>query len=345
MTAYTWYLKASIDRPLAGHLYHHLAVLTPPNTLQQLFYFAKSLCVGPPAVTTRSIMTLFEAVESERNTAPPLDTAFVKAHGILFRRLSMRRTIEEFLDLLDGHIGHVTHQFLEQGHCIAIANIAAMLEFGANDNILMKVINPSKDDNDAIRKTVTISAVPPDAEYLTNRTLRIIFERIGDRNVLPCIHVTLVFMFHLSRADQPAIALLEANFPWDSLVTLLNELLGDYKESTTRIESDAFPMPTKEDHRLCPEDFAMRGLPWTESYFPKEWFTDENKKLHADEIRSPFTHEKVMDQDYVEVESMVADQRVERILWLGCRLGDPFGPIKYNKGSVKPRFSIRGSTM
>jgi hypothetical protein len=39
-----------------------------------------------------------------------------------------------------------------------------------------------------------------------------------------------------------------------------------------------------DDIRLVPEDFAMRGLQWTEGYFPEEWFTsgniDEEKTYH-----------------------------------------------------------------
>ncbi|KAK0613361.1 hypothetical protein B0T14DRAFT_407105, partial [Immersiella caudata] len=39
-----WYSKASDAVPTTGRLYHHLAILARPNTLQQLFYYKKSSC-------------------------------------------------------------------------------------------------------------------------------------------------------------------------------------------------------------------------------------------------------------------------------------------------------------
>jgi len=60
-----WYFKASDKAPTTGRLYHHLAILARPNALQQLFYYAKSLCVAIPFTSAReSILTLFEPLEN-----------------------------------------------------------------------------------------------------------------------------------------------------------------------------------------------------------------------------------------------------------------------------------------
>ncbi|KAK4182422.1 hypothetical protein QBC35DRAFT_468099, partial [Podospora australis] len=56
-----WYSKASDKAPTTGRLYHHLAILVRPNASQQLYYYAKSLCVAIPFVSAReSIKTLFD---------------------------------------------------------------------------------------------------------------------------------------------------------------------------------------------------------------------------------------------------------------------------------------------
>ncbi|PQE16120.1 methyltransferase domain-containing protein [Rutstroemia sp. NJR-2017a BBW] len=77
-----WYSKASNKAPTTGRLYHHLAILARPNALQQLYYYAKSLCVVVPFTSAReSILTLFDPVLNAENgqgqyRLPPLDTAF-----------------------------------------------------------------------------------------------------------------------------------------------------------------------------------------------------------------------------------------------------------------------------
>lgn len=43
----------------------------------------------------------------------------------------------------------------------------------------------------------------------------------------------------------------------------------------SQIENDKLPSPERDDARPFPEDFAIRGLLWTEAYFPEQWFTNE----------------------------------------------------------------------
>jgi hypothetical protein len=331
-----WYSKASDKAPTTGRLYHHLAILARPNALQQLFYYAKSLCVVVPFTSAReSILTLFEPVLNAENgqgqyRLPPLDTAFVKAHAILFTNKNMERlepTVKDFLDLLDNQIGRVTRKFMEQGYHIAIANHVAMLGFASKDNVLMKALYPSKDDTDvqmlgASSNDMSLIMSPfKNAQRLSNATLEIVLQRIGDPNVLPFIHVTLCFMLHMSR-HPGAMDPLEADFPWELLSTFLNTLLATYKTSS-RIESDTFPLPEKDEVRPFPEDFAMRGLLWTDDLFPENWFT--NEKIDEEE-------------KYHELASMTA-QRKERVLYLGCRIARSGHGMKFD--SAKPEFSSR----
>jgi hypothetical protein len=333
-----WYSKASDKAPTTGRLYHHLAILARPNALQQLFYYSKSLCVVVPFASAReSILTLFEPVLNAENSQnqyrlPPLDTAFVKAHGQLFTNRDIEKfdaTVDEFLGLLDNQIGRVTRKFMEQGYHIAVANNVAMLGFAAKENVLMKAISPRSESGDirmAEGEDDDSMAFFKHAQRLSNATLKIVLQRIGDPNVLPFIHVTLLFIYNMSR-HPGAMELLEVDFPWDLLTVMLNTLMASYGMPATRIESDEFPMPEKDDKRPFPEDFAMRGLLWAENYFPDAWFANEK----VDE-----------EEKYHERASMTA-QRKERILWLACKIASRGPWISYagrqfsaGLGSVEP---------
>ena len=335
-----WYSKASDKAPTTGRLYHHLAILARPNALQQLFYYSKSLCVAEPFTSAReSILTLFDPVLNAENgqgqyRQPPLDTAFVKTHGLLFtnREIESRfgLAVNEFLGLLDNQIGRVTRKFMEQGYHIAISNSVAMLSFASRDNVLMRAISPPKDDEDT-----QMSGTSPDeaslsfksAQRLSNTTLSIVLQRIGDPNVLPFIHVSLVFMYRLSR-HPGAMSIVRADFPWELLSIMLNTLLVSL-ETIDAIENDAFPSPEKDDARPLPEDFALRGLLYAEDYFPVEWFNNE----------------KIDEEEKYHERASMTPQRKERILWLGVLIASSLGSgLIYDSGKVsntKPKFSFR----
>lgn len=327
-----WYSKASDKAPTTGRLYHHLAILARPNALQQLFYYSKSLCVVIPFTSAReSILTLFDPVLNTDNhqsqyRLPPLDTAFVKAHGLLFTNKNMDRfepTMNEFLSLLDNQIGRVTRKFMEQGYHIAVANCVALLGFAFKENVLMKAISSTD-----IEMKGSPSDNTPQSEYsfnmallLTVATLKIVLSRIGDPNVLPFIHVQLVFMYYMS-GRPGAMSLLQDQFPWDLLSTMLNTLLASYN-TYSRIESDMFPLPEKDDVRPFPEDFAIRGLLWTDGYFLEKWFA--NEKIDEEE-------------KYHELPSMTVERK-ERILWLGCQIAKRGEWLKYSNDGQTRRFS------
>lgn len=134
-----WYSKAADKSPNIGRLYHHLAILARPYTLQQLSYYTRSLtCVTPFESAKASIMMLFTPIlngtESAYHRASSFETVFIKIHGILF----CGRPSDEFNEcfrqikdnLLDNYIGRVTAKFKEQGVFVAIACIASLFEYG-----------------------------------------------------------------------------------------------------------------------------------------------------------------------------------------------------------------------
>ncbi|KAF2805546.1 uncharacterized protein BDZ99DRAFT_423858 [Mytilinidion resinicola] len=139
-----WYSKAADKSPYVGRLYHHLAILVRPNALQQLYYYSRSLtCVVPFMSARESILTLLDPILGRSSASYthslPIDTSFIRAHGILFGRLStdaFEESKDAFLDQLDNHIGRVTAKWNEQGVFIAVTNIAGFFDYGSHDSPL-----------------------------------------------------------------------------------------------------------------------------------------------------------------------------------------------------------------
>lgn len=311
-----WYTKASNTSPDTGRLYHHLAILARPNALQQLYYYAKSLCVGIPFRSARdSVMTLFDPLLSANSTSSqrlePVDAAFVRVHGILFSgkaKDQLQSSMEEFLDHLDSRIGREHGKWLESGYHVGISLSCLLLGFGDESNVLMSAIRSKTQEGDEGDDAKVTDSPEPDATFeaavsFAAKTYEIVIARWGDRNTLPCLHTILVF--YLFMTQQPAaMKHLEGRFPWKLLSVLLNYLLRT-SETPPRIDTSEFPGPEKKEapHPL-PEDYAMRGLMHATDYFPQGWFENEN----IDD-----------DEKYFEPAS-TAGKRRERILWIGRRI-------------------------
>ncbi|KAI0522182.1 hypothetical protein F5B22DRAFT_643204 [Xylaria bambusicola] len=323
-----WYSKASDKAPTTGRLYHHLAILARPNALQQLFFYTKSLCVPIPFGSAKeSIMTLFDPIlgigNYHHNRLIPIDVAFVKTHGILFshKKLDIFRPVaSEFLGALDNHIGRIAKRWMEAGYYIAIANCCALLSYGKDDNIIMRAIQSQGDEKQDSAAGSGADTLNPsrdfeDALYLAMGTHEVVFKRCDDANVLPYTHVIMVFIFYLIRFPN-VMEHLEPQFPWKLLSILLNGLLATYN-SYDRIRSAEFPRESNDPPRPVPEDFALEGLLFVDSYFPSDWFV--NDKIDDDE-------------KYFEMASMT-DVRKERILWLGYKIAQSGRGLTYDEGT------------
>ncbi|CAF3476520.1 unnamed protein product [Fusarium graminearum] len=115
-----WY-KVPDTAPNTGRLYHHLAILARPNALQQRFYYTKTLTVSVPFISAReSIMSLFDPVLSNKPTRlSPIDSEFVRAHGILFSGkstecLEQDSSIYTFINNLDERISKTSKRWLDR---------------------------------------------------------------------------------------------------------------------------------------------------------------------------------------------------------------------------------------
>jgi Est1 DNA/RNA binding domain len=331
-----WYNKAADKSPRIGRIQHHLAVLARPNALQQLFYYTRALtCIQPFLNARESILTLFNPILEDHDAVIhrclPIDIAFIKAHGTLFKQGSLStfdEHAEKFLSLLDSNIGRVTAKWREQGVWIASSNFFGLLScvgFGTSDTLFMTLSrilthNPSRSveltkdiwisirtespqlamDN---RQDIITQSPMVHTSHLTFSTLALALQRIGDKNVFPHVHISLAFLYCVSLVPE-VMKFIESYVPWALLVAFLNTL-GKPGVKYARVEADAFPLPENGFGAYLPEDFAMRGQVWCQQYHP-EGFFDGNCPLD-DEERS------------LEMPSM-APSRVERCLWLGIRL-------------------------
>jgi hypothetical protein len=197
---------------------------------------------------------------------------------------------------------------------------------------------PTAPTGSASEYTKSIKKLPPSHGFsaafrLFTGTYDIVCHRFGDTNVLAFIHATLVFVHHLTFCPD-AMEYFASHFPWKLTATFLNTLLSSAQSSTASpervpeavnlmrlVESMVFPgnalgglkdvAPEKSAsaaaHRRkpLPEDYALRGFPWVETYFPKDWFDSEDR---IDD-----------DDKYFELPSML-EERKERIVWLGGRI-------------------------
>lgn len=87
-----WYYKAANKDLNNGRIQHHLAVLSWPNILQQLFYYTRSLVsVDPSPTAGESIQLLFHRRlnEPKSDNLPIFASAFVAAHDSVHASFSV----------------------------------------------------------------------------------------------------------------------------------------------------------------------------------------------------------------------------------------------------------------
>jgi hypothetical protein len=349
--------KAADKNPTVGRLYHHLAILARPNALQQLYYYSRSLtCVKPFPSARESILTLLDPVLGRAvatySHALSIDTNYIKAHALLFEKMSVddfKQVKTEFTNNLDNHIGRVTAKWKEQGVYIAVTNVSGWFDYGVDDNPFRQVFltelyeksrnNPSTEEqlrtaspsdqqeptppvipeNELLAKVNALSSQPHFAHVkrLTYETFSLVLRRIGDKNVLPHVHIMLSFL--TTFAANLYVSHLLSDAPWTELVAFLNTLVkaenqiqasvqsqGPYQHLTIDevFSTKTFPSDGERSDELpLPEDYLVRGLIWAHNYFPKKWFERE----HDEEER------------YLELASTVKS-RMERVLRTGHKL-------------------------
>ncbi|GAA5991646.1 hypothetical protein JCM11641_000208 [Rhodosporidiobolus odoratus] len=159
-----WYALGVAENPGTGRLQHHLALLSRGEELRGLYHYAKSLTAAHPYVSAReSILPLFEDENQARRTQPDVSKSdlFVHLHGMLFTKISLDdfdEVLERFMERLKEEgwaLGKGTNAdeiaaTFGQGaqgpfgdrewFMLGVINIAALLQYGAEDGVLKKLM-------------------------------------------------------------------------------------------------------------------------------------------------------------------------------------------------------------
>jgi hypothetical protein len=234
---------------------------------------------------------------------------------------------------------------------MAITNICAILGYGDKNSPIAQALKITRssgtesqdqhmqETNSKATSPVTTTTDNGQFSYarkLFTSTYSIVCRRFGDPNILPFLHVTLVFVHHLTLHPEAMIHL-APHFPWKLTAYMLNTLIEsssslsvdepqsvagllgggeqfpgwkedkDEENEVKRDEKGGGPPARGPRRRPLPDDFALRGFSWVEHYFPDGWFV---------------TDERIDDDDkYFEVPSMMEERR-ERVVWLGCRIAE-----------------------
>ncbi|KAL1977141.1 hypothetical protein VTN31DRAFT_3423 [Thermomyces dupontii] len=294
-------MQAADKNPGVGRLQHHLAVLSRPNILQQLFYYSKSLVSVEPFTNARSSIQVVLFRPLLRPEGPPqiehfpaLLIGFVTAHGVLFTRGMLSTFLANarfFLQNLDSFIGQVGAHFREQGAQISLISIAAIFDFGQPDARIPKLFDgettQALSPSDRVSKARVYWEAAPDsqkaserrdktpfdvnfkdtdqvvsyASFLAFSTLRVVLSQSGNNHILPALHVYLAFLW--------AAALVPETLWFETDIEPLRR--GD------------FPMGEAGTNKQLPEDFYIRGYSWSRLYYPQDFFVD----MPDEEARAP----------------------------------------------------------
>jgi hypothetical protein len=264
--------------------------------------------------------------ESSSSQLSKIDTLFIKTHAIIFSKDQLQDSEalrKGFLELLDGHIGRVTAKWREQGAYVMIANLGALFDFGTTSRLRrffeLGFSNNPHDASPTPDSTKPSTPVEIDSQSfehsldLTVLTTTIVLRRIGDKNVLPFVHILLSFLSSLADIQQSGSLVNESKpyvsqsifqaMPWAELCSFVNSLART-ESVDPHYESFDFIRPEKGDARPLPEDHLIRGQVWSQKSFPGDWFRESEVD---DEERS------------IEHASTVR-VRAERVLWLSYRI-------------------------
>ncbi|RYC82208.1 hypothetical protein BFJ63_vAg14916 [Fusarium oxysporum f. sp. narcissi] len=190
---------------------------------------------------------------------------------------------------------------------IAISLSCSLLGYGSESNVLMRAISKRPEGTDAaVDRGMTPEAIPDESFKLSldfaKRTITAVIRRSSYDNTLSFAYSILVFMNHLTR-HPAAMFHLGNSYPWKETADMLNVLLLSYNHG---YDGQRYFRLWRKDQvlRPLPEDFAMRGLPYSADHFPDRWFRNGN-----------------MDEDERNLElPSHSEERKVRILSLGWRI-------------------------
>lgn len=342
-----WYNKTADRCPNVGRLYHHLAILARPSILRQLYLYGRSLTSVVVFHSNRESMeTIFDQVQQHKlltgEKHEPVDIIYAKIHEAVLHNTTNHETdhrLSMFFDLVRQSIPQRAMRWREDGAHIAISNIAAFLSYGRSSSAIRAIFDTSSDTEDVATESSTstseklvregeskacpsghteLSQAEADSHHwatdLLIGTLREVLSCIEhdnsgtDLNVLPHLHIVLVFIWSLaSRIDPstaPTSAYLESFLilvPWCEICTFLNALSYVIPVKSETINNPSASLDLCEED-ILPEDHLMRGSVYTQSYLPLDLF-----------VNTYSSEERAVES------SQVVHKRASRLHWLASR--------------------------
>lgn len=108
------------------------------------------------------------------------------------------------------------------------------------------------------------------ASHFAFSTFTLILEQQGNKNVLSSVHTFLAFIWSSALIPQSMMHI-QADIPWTKLAIFLNTLI---QPETEVPESNQFPIFETGSSKQLPEDFLIRGLAWSQLYYPENFFLE-----------------------------------------------------------------------
>ncbi|CAI7673234.1 unnamed protein product [Penicillium viridicatum] len=321
-----WYNRHADQNPENGRIQHHLAILARPDVLQQFFHYTQaSISARPFPDALDSMIQLVAPLIHVPTEKQSLITSFLSVHSVLF----MQHLVEDFafrantfLNTLRKEIGQVGQH--GQGVQLTSCNIAAIFQYGnkhaaVDKDFILKSRNPTAEDRLAAMKWassapsasslsvyVTYSDLSSQfafrASSLMFHTLIIMLGQTGDLNMYPSVHIAMAFVWCVT-LNPAAIQRLEPLVPWSLIAKYLNTMFSP-DTIISKIEDESFPLLDETTTHHLPEDFLIRGQPWSRLYYPDGFFEGAPT---IDDRPSTEEHSAVI-------------PRGHRCLWLGVRI-------------------------
>ncbi|KAK1470440.1 hypothetical protein CTAM01_16802, partial [Colletotrichum tamarilloi] len=170
--------------------------------------------------------------DEEVTGAMDITTVFVRAHGLLFSEKDHNQFIAQS-KILTRHLAASACQWTEHGYHISIVLHCALLEYGSESNPIMRIIKQGRGDEGDMavsdtpnfdeRQTVPTQRFNDALEFIS-RAHRAVFGLPGDEMAYPYLHVTLVFLHHMSQFPD-AMAYIEEKMPWKRISLCLNSAM------------------------------------------------------------------------------------------------------------------------
>ncbi|KPM41724.1 hypothetical protein AK830_g4819 [Neonectria ditissima] len=283
-----------------------------------------SLCAPIPFLAARdSILTVSGFGNPAVHLSTP-DATFLQAHAILFAQRDYENfegVMESFVQCLEGDQSQIeVKPFISSRHPLALITCNSIVGYGDESRFLLRLKTESDltcgteaTGNDDIETHTAQLKQLDHACTLAERIDTTLMLRVGDPDILEYLHVRLIFMLQMAR-NPSAMTYLSKRFPWDLAAMCLNAIAMSIPPTET-FSTESFPKLIDEDGHVLSEDWEMRGLFWTENYFPEDWFTGEADFYSAvDGYKQPAP----------------AMYREQRVLFVGRCLAQSLAPLLFD---------------